>query len=119
MKKPVVLIAAALLLVSCASKPPSSLVTPLPPVQQPLPTKPQQSQEPMRGVWLATVSRLDWPPVASVNVSSPALRITQQQEALKGKLDKLKSLGINTVFFRLSLMAPRSGPLKYCPGQIC
>lgn len=55
----------------------------------------------MRGVWLATVSRLDWPPVASVNASSPALRITQQQEALTGKLDKLKSLGINTVFFQV------------------
>ena len=78
MKKPVVLIAAALLLVSCASKPPSSLVTPLPPVKQPLPAKSQQNKEPMRGVWLATVSRLDWPPVASVNASSPAIRITQQ-----------------------------------------
>ncbi|MBE5213490.1 glycoside hydrolase family 10 protein [Pectobacterium sp. A535-S3-A17] len=101
MKKPVVLIAAALLLVSCASKPPSSLVTPLPSVQQPLPAKSQQNKEPMRGVWLATVSRLDWPPVGSVNASSPAIRITQQQDALKGKLDKLKNLGINTVFFQV------------------
>lgn len=55
----------------------------------------------MRGVWLATVSRLDWPPVGSVNASSPAIRITQQQDALKGKLDKLKNLGINTVFFQV------------------
>ncbi len=55
----------------------------------------------MRGVWLATVSRLDWPPIASVNASSPAIRIAQQQDALKGKLDKLKSLGINTVFFQV------------------
>ncbi|MBE5202022.1 glycoside hydrolase family 10 protein [Pectobacterium quasiaquaticum] len=101
MKKPVVLIAAALLLVSCASKPPSSLVTPLPSVQQPLPAKSQQNKEPMRGVWLATVSRLDWPPVGSVNASSPAIRITQQQDALTSKLDKLKSLGINTVFFQV------------------
>ncbi|MBA5235425.1 family 10 glycosylhydrolase [Pectobacterium aroidearum] len=115
MKKPVVLIAAALLLVSCASKPPSSLVTPPPPVQQPLPTKPQQSQEPMRGVWLATVSRLDWPPVASVNASSPALRITQQQEALKGKLDKLKSLGINTVFFQVKPDGTALWPSKILP----
>ncbi|MCH5050097.1 glycoside hydrolase family 10 protein [Pectobacterium aquaticum] len=101
MKKPVVLIAAALLLVSCASKPPSSLVTPLPSVQQSLPAKSQQNKEPMRGVWLATVSRLDWPPVGSVNASSPAIRIIQQQDALKGKLDKLKNLGINTVFFQV------------------
>lgn len=55
----------------------------------------------MRGVWLATVSRLDWPPVNSVNVSSPALRIRLQQQALITKLDNLKSLGINTVFFQV------------------
>jgi len=80
-------LAAALLLVSCASEPPKSLVTPFPPVtKQPLPTpgKPAQphAQEPMRGVWLATVSRLDWPPVASVNGTSPAQRIRQQQQSL-------------------------------------
>ncbi|WP_434996365.1 glycoside hydrolase family 10 protein [Pectobacterium brasiliense] len=115
MKKPVVLIAAALLLVSCASKPPSSLVTPLPPVKQPLPAKSQQNKEPMRGVWLATVSRLDWPPVASVNASSPALRITQQQEALTGKLDKLKSLGINTVFFQVKPDGTALWPSKILP----
>ncbi|MEI7207055.1 glycoside hydrolase family 10 protein [Pectobacterium carotovorum] len=115
MKKPVVLIAAALLLVSCASKPPSSLVTPLPPAKQPLPAKSQQNKDPMRGVWLATVSRLDWPPVASVNVSSPASRITQQQDALKGKLDKLKSLGINTVFFQVKPDGTALWPSKILP----
>ncbi|MEI7386487.1 glycoside hydrolase family 10 protein [Pectobacterium versatile] len=115
MKKPVVLIAAALLLVSCASKPPTSLVTPLPSVKQPLPAKSQQNKEPMRGVWLATVSRLDWPPVASVNVSSPASRITQQQDALKGKLDKLKSLGINTVFFQVKPDGTALWPSKILP----
>lgn len=69
----------------------------------------------MRGVWLATVSRLDWPPVASVNASSPALRITQQQEALKGKLDKLKSLGINTVFFQVKPDGTALWPSKILP----
>lgn len=98
MKKSGVLIAAALLLASCASKPPSSLVTPLP---KPHPAKPAQNQEPVRGVWLTTVSRLDWPPVTSVNGSSPAIRISQQQKALTDKLDNLKSLGINTVFFQV------------------
>ncbi|MER0047232.1 glycoside hydrolase family 10 protein [Pectobacterium odoriferum] len=116
MKKPVALIAATLLLVSCASKPPSSLVTPLPPVKQPLPaTSQQNNKEPMRGVWLATVSRLDWPPVASVNVSSSASRITQQQEALTGKLDKLKSLGINTVFFQVKPDGTALWPSKILP----
>lgn len=69
----------------------------------------------MRGVWLATVSRLDWPPVASVNVSSPASRITQQQEALTGKLDKLKSLGINTVFFQVKPDGTALWPSKILP----
>ncbi|WP_425267191.1 glycoside hydrolase family 10 protein [Buttiauxella warmboldiae] len=92
------LVAAALLLASCASKPPVSLVTP---VAKPLPLKPLQHQEPVRGVWLTTVSRLDWPPVASVNISNAASRIRQQQAALKHKLDNLKSLGINTVFFQV------------------
>nr|WP_247664891.1 glycoside hydrolase family 10 protein [Pectobacterium versatile] len=109
------MIAAALLLVSCASKPPTSLVTPLPSVKQPLPTQSQQSKEPMRGVWLATVSRLDWPPVASVNASNPAIRMTQQQDALKGKLDKLKSLGINTVFFQVKPDGTALWPSKILP----
>lgn len=90
------LLACALVLASCSSEPPRSLVTPLPPA-----AKSQQSHEPVRGVWLATVSRLDWPPVASINASNSATRISQQQKALTDKLDKLKSLGINTVFFQV------------------
>lgn len=69
----------------------------------------------MRGVWLATVSRLDWPPMASVNASSPAIRITQQQEALTGKLDKLKSLGINTIFFQVKPDGTALWPSKILP----
>lgn len=69
----------------------------------------------MRGVWLATVSRLDWPPMTSVNASSPAIRITQQQEALTGKLDKLKSLGINTVFFQVKPDGTALWPSKILP----
>ncbi|GKW15059.1 hypothetical protein PEC301937_10090 [Pectobacterium carotovorum subsp. carotovorum] len=69
----------------------------------------------MRGVWLATVSRLDWPPVTSVNVSSPASRVTQQQDALKAKLDKLKSLGINTVFFQVKPDGTALWPSKILP----
>ncbi|MBJ8372253.1 glycoside hydrolase family 10 protein [Citrobacter cronae] len=91
-----VLVGSMLLLGSCSSQPPGPKVTPLPPV-----SKPQQSKEPVRGIWLATVSRLDWPPVSSVNVSSPAIRISLQQKALTDKLDNLKRLGINTVFFQV------------------
>lgn len=99
-KKLGTLVAAALLVVSCSSKPPSSLVTS--PGNTLKPTgKTQQSNEPMRGIWLATVSRLDWPPVNSVNISSPAIRINKQKDALTAKLDNLKQLGINTVFFQV------------------
>ena len=94
--------AALLLLASCSSEPPKSLVTPLPSVTpQPKPALPVTNpHEAVRGVWLTTVSRLDWPPISSVN-ASPANRVQQQQQALIDKLDKLKSLGINTVFFQV------------------
>ena len=90
------LVGSMLLLGSCSSQPPGSKITPQPPVN-----KPQQSKEPVRGIWLATVSRLDWPPISSVNISSPAARISQQKKALTDKLDNLKRLGINTVFFQV------------------
>ena len=95
------LVAAVLLLTSCSSKPPKSLVTPLPSVTKPAQGKSAQSREPMRGIWLATVSRLDWPPVSSADISNADLRIRLQQKALTDKLDKLKGLGINTVFFQV------------------
>ncbi|WP_260864419.1 glycoside hydrolase family 10 protein [Citrobacter sp. Marseille-Q6884] len=90
------LVGSMLLLGSCSSEPPAKKPTEQPPV-----TKPQRSQEPVRGIWLATVSRLDWPPISSVNISSPSVRISQQQKALTDKLDNLKRLGINTVFFQV------------------
>lgn len=110
------LFAGALWLASCSSTPPKSLVTPLPPVaKQPLPDKSSHPQEPMRGVWLTTVSRLDWPPISSVNVSNSAVRISQQQKALTDKLDKLKSLGINTVFFQVKPDGTALWPSKILP----
>ena len=69
----------------------------------------------MRGVWLTTVSRLDWPPVSSVNVSSPALRISLQKKALTDKLDKLKTLGINTVFFQVKPVGTALWPSNILP----
>lgn len=109
-------IACALLLAGCSSKPTDSLVTPLPPVaKQPLADKSSKHQQPMRGVWLATVSRLDWPPLSSVNGSSDAIRIPQQQRALTDKLDKLKSLGINTVFFQVKPDGTALWPSKILP----
>ena len=75
--------AAVLLLVTCTSKAPKSLVTASkPPVTQ----KSAKNQQPVRGVWITTVSRLDWPPVGSIIASSPESRISQQKLALIAKL---------------------------------
>lgn len=43
------------------------------------------------------------------------MRISQQQQALKDKLDKLKSLGINTVFFQVKPDATALWPSKILP----
>lgn len=103
----------AWLLVSCSSQPPKSLVTPLPPlVKHPQPDK--SLQGPMRGVWLSTVSRLDWPPQNSVN-ADPATRIFLQKKALTDKLDNLKRLGINTVFFQIKPDGTALWPSKILP----
>lgn len=76
----------------------------------------------MRGIWLATVSRLDWPPVASVNGTSADQRIAMQKQALIAKLDNLKHLGINTVFFRKAgqhgtLVIKNITVVRYADGQ--
>lgn len=109
-------VACAMLLVSCTSTPPKSLVTPLPPVaKRPLPDKNDKNPPPMRGIWLATVSRLDWPPVSSANITNASTRNAVQQKALTDKLDKLKSLGINTVFFQVKPDGTALWPSKILP----
>ena len=89
---------AAGMLFSCTSKAPKSLVTP---PNAAAVKAGQAHREPVRGVWLTTVSRLDWPPVGSIIASTPESRITQQKLALIAKLDNLQRLGINTVFFQV------------------
>lgn len=91
--------AGALLLASCASKPPVSLVTP--PGHGIPAGQPQAQNEEVRGIWLTTVSRLDWPPIPSVTIADSATRIAVQKKALADKLDNLKALGINTIFFQV------------------
>lgn len=69
----------------------------------------------MRGIWLATVSRLDWPPVSSVNISNPTSRARVQQQAMIDKLDHLQRLGINTVFFQVKPDGTALWPSKILP----
>lgn len=85
-----------LLLSGCSHKSEvKSLVTPY------VPPAPVVKPQPMRGIWLATVNHLDWPPPASLNLADPQQRIARQQQALLERLDKYVALGINTVFFQV------------------
>ncbi len=56
---------------------------------------------PVRGIWLATVQHLDWPPQNTLNIVNDAVRIQAQKRALLDKLDNLAETGINTVFFQV------------------
>lgn len=112
-RRSAILVALVLLLCSCKSTPPESMVTP--PAGSKPPATTQQSSQPMRGIWLATVSRLDWPPVSSVNISNPTSRARVQQQAMIDKLDHLQRLGINTVFFQVKPDGTALWPSKILP----
>ncbi|MDT9587718.1 MAG: glycoside hydrolase family 10 protein [Candidatus Arsenophonus melophagi] len=61
----------------------------------------KKAETSVRGVWLTTVSRLDWPSLASVNLTSDQHRIQVQKKELTDILDNLVKIGINTVFFQV------------------
>ena len=63
--------------------------------------EPASTTEPMRGIWLATVAGLDWPPAESLKVTTDADRIRLQKRALTDALDQMVKTGINTVFFQV------------------
>ena len=113
-KKPATLVALALLLCSCKTTPPTPITTP--PAGSKPPATTHQSAQPMRGIWLATVSRLDWPPVSSVNISNPTSRARVQQQAMIDKLDHLQRLGINTVFFQVKPDGTALWPSEILPS---
>ena len=52
----------------------------------------------MRGVWLSTVSNLDWPEISSYKNSKV------QQEMLKEKFDFIEEQNMNTIFFQVRPM---------------
>lgn len=78
-----------------------------------------KAEIPVRGVWLTTVSRLDWPSLSSVNLDSDQRRIEVQKKELTDKLDNLVKIGINTVFFRLNPMVQRFIVLIFSLGLTC
>lgn len=85
-----------------------------------------QMAKPMRGIWLATVTSLDWPPSASLKAGTVANRVYMQKHALTNALDDMVKTGINTVFFQVkpdatalwhSSMLPWSGVLTGTVGK--
>jgi uncharacterized lipoprotein YddW (UPF0748 family) len=62
---------------------------------------PASKETQVRGVWLATVLRLDWPSSSSLAAETDELRISMQKKELTDKLDNLVAVGINTVFFQV------------------
>lgn len=79
------LLMAALLVVSGCSKGP----------------EPASVSTPVRGIWLATVLSLDWPPADSLKTETAEKRIRIQKKGLTDALDEMVKTGINTVFFQV------------------
>lgn len=79
------LLMAALLVVSGCSKGP----------------EPASVSTPVRGIWLATVLSLDWPPADSLKTETAEERIRIQKKGLTDALDEMVKTGINTVFFQV------------------
>lgn len=61
-----------------------------------------------RGVWIASVSNLDWP-------SKSNLTMQQQQQEFIDMLDKLKAAGFNAVIVQVRPMGDALYPSKYAP----
>lgn len=90
------------------------------------PTQPIPPATPMRGIWLATVIGLDWPPAASLKAATAQERVRQQKQGLTDALDEMARAGINTVYFQVkpdgtalwrSNILPWSGVLTGTVGQ--
>ncbi|MFB5761359.1 glycoside hydrolase family 10 protein [Paenibacillus medicaginis] len=62
----------------------------------------------LRGAWISTVYNIDWP-------SKPGLSIAKQQKEYVAMLDKLKSMGINTVFVQVRAASDAIYPSKTVP----
>ncbi|WP_155893850.1 glycoside hydrolase family 10 protein [Cystobacter fuscus] len=102
MRKTLLTTGLALLLSSCGEVPDPrtpGVVEPEPPAPEPEPPPGMQRVEvsharELRGVWVATVSRLDWPAAA-------ALPPTEGRASLDKLVEELAALGFNALFFQV------------------
>ena len=79
-----------------------------------LPT-PQSPRFEVRGVWLTTLSNLDWPSRTATTAAAEA----QQRRELSQMLDQLKAAGINTVFFQTRIRGTVIYPSSIEPWDAC
>ena len=71
----------------------------------------------MRGIWLATVIGLDWPPAASLKAETAQERVRLQKQGLTDALDEMVKTGLTRCIFRLNRTARLCGAQISCPGQ--
>ncbi|MBR1838890.1 MAG: family 10 glycosylhydrolase [Bacteroidaceae bacterium] len=69
----------------------------------------------LRGVWLTTLSNLDWPSRTATTPTAEA----QQRAELVQMLDKLKAAGINTVFLQTRIRGTVIYPSSIEPWDAC
>ncbi|ASA19804.1 glycoside hydrolase family 10 protein [Paenibacillus donghaensis] len=62
----------------------------------------------LRGAWISTVYNIDWP-------SKSGLSVDKQQQEYITMLDKLKAMGINTVFVQVRAASDAIYPSNYVP----
>ncbi|MBQ7634695.1 MAG: family 10 glycosylhydrolase [Bacteroidaceae bacterium] len=74
-----------------------------------------QPRHEMRGVWLTTLSNLDWPSRPATTAAGEQ----QQREELCRMLDGLKAAGINTVFFQTRVRGTVVYPSEIEPWDAC
>ena len=62
----------------------------------------------LRGVWIATVSNIDWP-------SRPGLPVAEQQAELRALLDACSNAHLNAVYFQIRSVADAMYPTSFAP----
>lgn len=69
----------------------------------------------VRGVWLTTLSGLDWPRQKATNAEG----IRRQKEELCTLLDQMRLCGVNTVFFQTRIRGSVVYPSRIEPWDVC
>lgn len=72
-------------------------------------------KEPVKAVWITTIGGIDWPST----YATTQYNTERQKEELRGILDKLKKVGINTVLLQTRVRGTVIYPSRYEPWDAC